>query len=47
MADKIIALYVGNSVYPMQGTDPLESVQLLQSGPLTNPISFFIESERK
>jgi hypothetical protein len=36
--DPRIALYVGDEVYPVGGTDPAETVGILQQSPLTSPI---------
>jgi len=38
MTDTRIALYIGNALYPGQGSDPAGTVQTLQGSPLTSPI---------
>ena len=38
MTDTRIALYIGNALYPGQGSDPAGTVQTLQQSPLTSPI---------
>ena len=38
MSDTRIALYIGNEIYPGQGSDPAATVQKLQQSPLTSPI---------
>jgi hypothetical protein len=38
MPDPRIALYVGDELYPVSGSDPSKTVEILQRSPLTSPI---------